>query len=82
MSECDIGARLGQATAMNFGTRVYGSRSVVLTYNAGPRPGIYRFENRRLSEMDRVEEPRQAAEKKAAKKKPAKSGGAESGDGS
>jgi hypothetical protein len=82
MSECDIVARLGQTTAVNFGTGVYGSRSVVLTYNAGPRPGIYRFENGRLSEMDRVEGPPLAAEKKAAKKKPAKSGGANSSDGS
>jgi hypothetical protein len=54
----------------------------VLTYNAGPRPGIYRFENGRLLEMDRVEGLPPAAEKKATKKKPAKSGEAKSGDGS
>jgi hypothetical protein len=36
MSECDIVVRLGQATAVNFGTAAYGSRSLVLTYNAGP----------------------------------------------
>ena len=60
---------------------MYGSRSLVLTYNAGPRPGIYRFENGRLSEMDRVEGPPPAADKKAAKKKPAKSG-TKSSDGS
>ncbi len=82
MSECDIVARLGQATAVNFGTAAYGSRSLVLTYNAGPRPGIYRFENGRLLEMDRVEGLPPAAEKKATKKKPAKSGEAKSGDGS
>jgi hypothetical protein len=81
MSECDIVARLGQATAVNFGTGAYGSRSVVLTYNAGPRPGIYRFENGRLLEMDRVEGRPPSAEKKATKKKPAKSGEAKSGDG-
>jgi len=80
MSECDIVARLGQATVVNFGTGVYGSRRVVLTYNAGL--GIYRFENGRLSEMDRVEGVPPAAEKKTAKKKPAKSGGAKSSDGS
>lgn len=74
MSECDVVSRLGQVTAVNFGTGAYGSRNVVLTYNAGPRPGIYRFNNGRLSEMDRVEVPPPAAEKKAAKKKPAKSG--------
>jgi hypothetical protein len=82
MSECDIVARLGQATAVNFGTAAYGSRSLVLTYNAGPRSGIYRFENGRLLEMDRVDGLPPAAEKKATKKKPAKSGEAKSGDGS
>jgi len=73
MSECDVVSRLGQATAVNFGTGAHGSRTVMLTFNAGPRPGIYRFDNGRLSEMDRVEGPPPAAEKKAAKKKPAKS---------
>jgi hypothetical protein len=72
MSECDVVSRLGQATAVNFGTGAYGSRNVVLTYNAGPRPGIYRFNNGRLSEMDRVDAPPPTVEKKAAKKKPAK----------
>jgi hypothetical protein len=72
MSECDVVSRLGQVTAVNFGTGAYGTRNVVLTYNAGPRPGIYRFNNGRLSEMDRVEGPPPAVEKKAAKKKPAK----------
>src|SRR6478752_5686849 len=70
---------MGKATAVNFGTGAYGSRSVVLTYNAGPRPGIYRFENGRLLEMDRVEGLPPSAEKKATKKKPAKSGEAKSG---
>jgi hypothetical protein len=82
MSECDIVARLGQATDVNFGTGVYGSRSVVLTYDPGSRPGIYRFENGRLSEMDRVEGLPPTAETKAVKKKPAKSSGAQSSDGS
>jgi hypothetical protein len=82
MSECDVVTRLGQATAVNFGTAPNGSRDVVLTYRAGPRPGTYRFANGRLLEMGRVEGLPPAAEKKAAKKKPAKSGEAKSGDGS
>jgi hypothetical protein len=82
MSECDVVTRLGQAADVNFGTAPNGSRSVVLTYRAGPRPGIYRFANGRLLEMDRVEGLPPAAEKKATKKKPAKSGEAKSGDGS
>jgi hypothetical protein len=82
MSECDVVARLGQATDVNFGTGLHGSRSVVLTYRAGPRPGIYRFENGRLAAMDRVEGLPPAADRKTTKKKPAKSGEAKSGDGS
>jgi hypothetical protein len=75
MSECDVVARLGQATAVNLGTNPNGLRSAVLTYNAGPRPGVYRFEAGRLSEMDRVEGPAPTAapipaNKTAKKKRP------------
>jgi hypothetical protein len=73
MSECDVVARLGQPTAVNLGSNPNGLRSAVLTYNAGPRPGIYRFVGGRLAEMDRVEGPPPAPEKKTTKKKPAKS---------
>jgi hypothetical protein len=74
MSECEVVARLGQATAINAGKSPNGSRSVVLTYKSGPRPGVYRFDAGRLSEMDRVElpppPPPEPAKKKTAKKKP------------
>ena len=73
MSECDVVARLGQPTAVNPGSNPNGSRSLVLTYQSGPRPGIYRFERGRLAEMDRVEAPPAAAEKKTIRKKPAAS---------
>jgi hypothetical protein len=71
MSECDVVSRLGQANAVNLGQYPNGQRSAVLTYNGGPRPGVYRFESGRLSEMDRVEAPPPppAPEKKTAKKK-------------
>jgi len=75
MSECDVVARLGQATAVNLGKYQNGYRSAILTYNGGPRPGIYRFEAGRLTEMDRVEVPQPAPEpdkKKVAKKKQSK----------
>jgi hypothetical protein len=72
MSECEVVSRLGQATSVAFGPAPNAARSVVLTYQAGPRPGIYRFAGGRLSEMDRVEGLPPAAEKKAAKKKPPK----------
>ena len=74
MSECEVVARLGQPTAVNVGRAPNGFRNVVLTFNAGPRPGVYRFESGRLAEMDRVEVPPPAApppeKKKVAKKKP------------
>jgi hypothetical protein len=70
MSECDVVSRLGQPTSINLGQYPNGLRSAVLTYNGGPRPGVYRFESGRLSEMDRVEAPQPpASEKKVAKKK-------------
>jgi len=75
MSECDVVARLGQAAAVNLGRNPNGERSLVLTFKAGPRPGVYRFEGGRLTEMDRVEAPPpppEAAKKKEAKKKPPK----------
>ena len=72
MSECDVVARLGQATAVNLGRNPNGDRNAVLTFKTGPRPGVYRFEGGRLTEMDRVEAPPpppQAVKKKDAKKK-------------
>jgi hypothetical protein len=87
MSECDVAQRLGQPNNVNLGQNPNGLRGAILTYNAGPRPGVYRFEGGRLTEMDRVEQPPMQAEqkappkKKAAKKRPpappqpAKSGG-------
>ena len=77
MSECDVVQRLGQPNNVNLGQNPNGSRGAVLTYSAGPRPGVYRFEGGKLTEMDRVEQPPMPAEQKAppkkkvAKKKPA-----------
>jgi hypothetical protein len=77
MSECDVVQRLGQANSVNLGTNPNGLRGAVLTYSGGPRPGVYRFEAGRLTEMDRVEQPPAQAEqkpppkKKLVKKKPA-----------
>jgi hypothetical protein len=73
MSECDVVNRLGQPTAVNPGSNANGSRSLILTYKSGPRPGVYRFEGGRLSEMDRVETLPAAPEKKTTRKKPATS---------
>jgi hypothetical protein len=76
MSECDVVARLGAPTAVNIGRTPGGDRAVTLTFNGGPRPGLYRFAGGRLSEMDRVEvpapPPTEPAKKKIVKKKPDK----------
>jgi hypothetical protein len=73
MSECDVVARLGQPTAVNLGSNPNGLRSAILTYDSGLRPGIYRFEAGRLSEMDRVEVPAPPPQpEKKTKKKPTK----------
>jgi hypothetical protein len=57
MSECDIVHRAGQPTNIQLGTNPNGDRTAVLTFQSGPRPGIYRFERGRLVEMDEVAEP-------------------------
>lgn len=70
MSECDVVQRLGQPSNVNLGQNPNGLRSAALTYSSGSRPGVYRFEAGRLTEMDRVEQPpMQAQQKPPAKKK-------------
>jgi hypothetical protein len=55
MTECEVVYRAGAPANVQIGTAANGQRSVTLTYNGGPRPGIYRFEGGRLMDMDRVE---------------------------
>ncbi len=70
MSECDVVERLGQPTSVNLGTNPNGLRGAVLTFSGGSRPGVYRFEAGRLTEMDRgAQAPAQAEQKAPAKKK-------------
>jgi hypothetical protein len=76
MSECEVVQRLGRPNSVNLGTNPNGLRGVVMTYSSGSRPGVYRFEAGRLTEMDRLEQPAAQAEqkpfakKKMVKKKP------------
>lgn len=73
MTECEVVYRAGAPANVQIGANPNGERSVVLTYNSGPRPGIYHFEGGRLMNMDRVEvaEPKPGPKaKKVAKKKP------------
>jgi hypothetical protein len=69
MSECDVVFRAGQPSSVQIGNTPYGDRTAVLTYESGPRPGIYRFLRGSLTSMDRVAEqpPPQVAKKKPAK---------------
>jgi hypothetical protein len=73
MSECDVVYRAGAPSSVQLGKNQNGDRNLVLTYNGGPRPGIYRFEGGRLVDMDRVEVAAPAPPPKVVKKKkPAK----------
>ncbi len=74
MTECDVVYRAGAPSNVQLGANPNGVRSLVLTYNSGPRPGIYRFEGGRLMDMDRVEvaeqKPAPKPKKAKLKKKP------------
>ena len=74
MTECEVVARAGPPNSVQLGRNPNGDRTAVLSYQSGPRPGIYHFERGRLMQMDRVEvaaPPPQAKKKPAKTKKPA-----------
>jgi hypothetical protein len=70
MTECEVVGRAGPPENVELGTNERGERAVTLTYGSGPRPGIYRFTNGRLSAIERGPEP--PPEPPKAKKPPAK----------
>src|SRR5262249_10955314 len=67
MSECDVLFRAGAPSAVQIGKNPSGDRSAVLTFNSGPRAGIYHFEAGALMDVERA----QTAPVQSAKKKPA-----------
>jgi hypothetical protein len=69
MTECEVVSRAGPPNSVQFGRNPNGERTALLSYQGGPRPGVYHFERGRLMQMDRVEVP---APPPQAKKKPAK----------
>jgi hypothetical protein len=71
MTECEVVARAGSPNSVQLGRNPNGDRTAVISYQSGPRPGIYHFERGRLMQMDRVEvaEPPPQAKKKPAKTK-------------
>jgi hypothetical protein len=73
MTECEVVARAGPPNNLQLGRNPNGERTAVLSYQSGPRPGVYHFERGRLMQMDRVEvapPPPQAKKKPAKAKKP------------
>jgi hypothetical protein len=70
MSECEVVWRAGAPNNVQLGQNPGAVRTAVLTYDSGPRPGVYRFESGRLMEMDGVALP--PAPPQVAKKKPVK----------
>jgi hypothetical protein len=71
-TECDVARAAGTPDNVNISANERGERAVVLTYNRGPRPGIYRFVAGRLTEVEAApaavapERPAKRARKKQA----------------
>jgi hypothetical protein len=59
MTECQVVAVAGYTDRVEVSADPRGQRLVTLTYLSGARPGIYRFVNGRLNQMERVAEPPQ-----------------------
>lgn len=57
MTECEVVYRAGTPASVQLSSNPNGDRVAVLTFNGGPRPGIYRFERGRLMDLDRAEVP-------------------------
>lgn len=70
MSECDAVRRAGVPANVSIGVGDNNDRKVVLTYLAGPWPGIYTFASGRLKEISAAPVQPKPAAKPAAKKKP------------
>ena len=69
MSECDVVFRAGAPNAVQIGKNPNGERTAVLTFNSGPRAGIYHFQGGALMEVERGQTAPAPAQ--TAKKKPA-----------
>ena len=69
MSECDVVFRAGAPNAVQIGKNPNGDRTADLTFNSGPRPGIYHFQGGALVAVERGQTA--PAPAPTAKKKPA-----------
>ena len=72
MTECEVVTRAGPPNSVQLGRNPNGDRTAILSYQSGPRPGVYHFERGRLMQMDRVEvaPPPPPPKKPAKTKKP------------
>ncbi|MFZ1920059.1 MAG: hypothetical protein WAU57_00345 [Xanthobacteraceae bacterium] len=70
MSECEVVFRAGQPSSVQISKLPSGDRSAMLTFDTGPRAGMYRFDRGALKEFDAL--PMAAAPPPVAKKKTAK----------
>ncbi len=72
-TECDVVRGIGAPSNVNVSRNEHGDRLAVITYNQGPRAGIYTFNAGRLTSVERGEEPppEPKAAKSKARKKPA-----------
>jgi hypothetical protein len=68
MTECQVVDRAGAPSGVQIGANPNGDRTAQVTYDSGPRPGVYHFERGRLMAMDRVAVA--APEPKVMKKRP------------
>jgi hypothetical protein len=71
-TECDVVRAIGVPNNVNISKNERGDREAVVTYNQGPRPGIYTFNAGRLSSIEGVDAPPPAPKAKASKAKPKK----------
>jgi len=69
MSECDVVFRAGTPSAVQIGKNPNGDRTADLTFNSGPRPGIYHFQAGVLMDIERGQTTPAPAQ--TVKKKPA-----------
>jgi len=69
MSECDVVFRAGAPSTVQIGKNPNGDRTAELTFNTGPRPGIYHFQAGALMQIEQAQTAAPAAQ--TAKKRPA-----------
>ncbi len=57
MTECDVVRRAGAADKVDIGANERGERAVTIMFTRGPWPGLYRFDNGRLTSIERTNAP-------------------------